>query len=181
MKYPPLKRHPALVPLSREHFNGLVQVRRLRAAAGAGAARRRAAVAGFVKNWSAEMAAHFADEERLLGPLMEPEDHRRFDDEHARLRALAAKATAEAAAERAAEGDCREEREGAAVGPEEDWMRELATLLEQHIRWEERECFERLQRARAAELAELVPAAKRIEESRAGAARRGAGRGRRRN
>lgn len=156
MKYPPLKRHPGLTSLSREHFNGLVQVRRLRQAADADAQQRREALVGFLTNWSTEMAAHFDDEERLLGPLMNSEDHQRLLADHARVRAWAAEA-----------------RDRAIVAePGSEWMREVATFLEQHIRWEERECYEHLQQARAEELAALVPAAKRIEQCRAGAAPR---------
>lgn len=156
MKYPPLKRHPALMPLSREHFNGLVQVRRLRQAADADAQQQRQALAGFLENWSTEMAAHFDDEEQLLGPLMSPEDHQRLISHHAQVRAWAAEARDRATA----------------AEPGSDWMREMATFLEQHIRWEERECYERLQQTRTQELAALVPAARRIEQCRAGAAPR---------
>jgi len=157
MKYPPLKRHPALVPLSREHFNGLVQVRRLRQAADMDAQQRRKTLAGFLKHWTTEMAAHFDDEERLLGPLMNADDRERLTTDHERLRRLAAEAR-----DRAADAE-----------PECKWMRGLATLLEQHIRWEERECYERIQQARPEELTALVPAAKEIERCRAGAAPRG--------
>jgi hemerythrin len=157
MTYPPLKRHPALVPLSREHFNGLVQVRRLRQAADADAPRRRHALTGFLANWSTEMAAHFDDEERLLGPLMSLEDCQRLLADHAQLRAWAGEVPGRAVA----------------TEPESEWMREVATFLEHHIRWEERECYERLQQTRAQELAALMPAARDMERCRTGAAPRG--------
>ena len=156
MKFPPLKRHPALKPLSREHFNGLVQVRRLRQAASADAQQRRQALAGFLTNWSTEMAAHLDDEERLLGALLNTDDRQRLTADHARLRVLAGQAQYQAAA----------------AEPDSGWMRALATLLEQHIRWEERECYERLQQSRPEELAELMSAAANIERCRAGAAPR---------
>ena len=156
MKYPPLKRHAALMALSREHFNGLVQVRRLRQAADADAQQQRRALAGFLENWSTEMAAHFDDEEQLLGPLMSPEDRQRLLTDHAQLRAWAAEARDRATA----------------AEPGSEWMRALATFLEQHIRWEERESFERLQQTCTQELAALVPAAARIEQCRGGAAPR---------
>ena len=151
MKYPPLKRHPALTPLSREHFNGLVQVRRLRRAADADAEQRRQVLAGFIAHWSTEMTAHFDDEERLLVPLASAPDGQRLLAEHAQLRALA-----EAARPRAT-----------AAEPGIDWMRALAAILERHIRWEEREFFERLQQqVRAEDLAALLPAAQTIERTR---------------
>ncbi len=156
MKYPPLKRHPALAPLSREHFNGLVQVRRLLQAVTADAQQRRNALAGFLTNWSTEMAAHFDDEERLLGPMMSTEDRHRLISDHARIRALAAEGRQHASA----------------AEPNPDWLQALATLLEQHIRWEERECYQRLQQTRPDELAALLPAATAIEHRRAGAAKR---------
>ncbi len=157
MTHPPLKRHRALVPLSREHFNGLVQARRLRAAADAGPDERRQAGADFLAHWSAEMSDHFDDEERLLGPLLGAADRRRLLAEHARVRALA---------EQVRIHDAR-------VVPTAECLRALGTLLEEHIRWEEREVFERLQReADPTAMQALVPAAMRIEHLRPGAAPR---------
>jgi hemerythrin len=125
MNYPPLKRHPALQPLSRDHYVGLVQAQRLLKAADADVAARREAARQFMSAWEAEIAEHFADEERLLPALIhQAGDRDRLLDEHTRLRALAAEA------ERSIAGE-----------PGSDLLRALGTLLHDHIRWEERQLF----------------------------------------
>jgi hemerythrin-like domain-containing protein len=66
-----MKRHQALVPLSHDHHQGLVQARRLRRAAEdpEPSGHRRAATE-FVAFFTGEGAAHFRDEEELLLPLL---------------------------------------------------------------------------------------------------------------
>src|SRR6266516_5935006 len=66
-----MKRHPALVPLSRDHHNGLVQALRLRrAAAGGDASGRLVAAREFVEFFRNEERAHLRDEEEELFPLL---------------------------------------------------------------------------------------------------------------
>jgi hemerythrin-like domain-containing protein len=120
-----VKRHPALVPLSHDHHHALVQAKRLRNE-GMPAAR------DFLRFFKAETTRHFREEEELVFPLLygeEPEQLREVLLQHQRLRALAARL-----------------RDG------EDVAAELADLLEAHIRLEERDLFELIQR--------LVPADK---------------------
>jgi quercetin dioxygenase-like cupin family protein/hemerythrin-like domain-containing protein len=114
-----VRRHPALVPLSHDHHHALVQARRLRRE-GAAAARE------FLRFFASETTRHFREEEELVFPLLyedEPEQLREVLLQHQRLRALA-----------------RRLRDG------EDVARELADLLEAHIRLEERDVFELVQR-----------------------------------
>lgn len=155
---PPLSRHAALRPLSREHMGGLVQARSLRRAAEGDAAWRRAAVEAFVTAWSAELSPHFEDEERLLLPLIdEPAMRARLLDEHRRLRDLAER--------------CSGDPDSVARDP--DLLRRLGTLLHDHIRWEERVLFEAIQRDHPVPLAGLEAEAARIEERRPGSRARG--------
>jgi hypothetical protein len=151
---PPIKRHPTLQPLSREHFNGLVLVRRLREASEGDEAARRATRELLACAWREELSGHFADEEKLLGPLVSDGDNARLIEDH---RSLQRHIEMAAAAERA---------------PSAAWLRETADMLEKHIRWEERELFPAAERAGAAELDTLVPEAARIEQERPGSRRR---------
>ena len=130
---PPIKRHPALQPLSREHMSGLIQARNLVNAAAASPQSRRETLARFIEVWKTEIAAHFDDEERLLGPLLSGESLQRLNDEHRELRTLAGAAVAQAAA----------------TEPDPELLRRLGMLLNDHIRWEEREAFGEAERAAA--------------------------------
>jgi hypothetical protein len=65
-----MKRHPALIPLSRDHHDGLVQAVRLRRAAADGdASARLAAAREFVEFFRNEERVHLRDEEEELFPL----------------------------------------------------------------------------------------------------------------
>lgn len=140
-------------PLSREHMRGLIQARNLQRAAEMGQAERIRAAEDFVAVWRAEIREHFDDEERLLLPLTRsPELHRRLLDEHGELRRLAAR--------------CEFEPCTAASDPA--MFRRLGTLLHDHIRWEEREFFEAVQRDHPEALAELMSEAGHIEARRPG-------------
>lgn len=154
MATPPLHRHEALRPLSREHMNGLIQARNLLRAAGDGPVAGCEAVAEFVRVWQAEVRGHFDDEERLLIPLID--DHRcreRLASEHAELRALADR--------------CRIDPVGA--GADAALLERLGTLLHDHIRWEERVLFEAIQRDHPESLAAMLHHADEIERVRPGA------------
>ena len=66
-----MKRHPALIPLSRDHHNGLVQALRLRrAAAEEDASARLATARDFVEFFRSEERVHLRDEEEELFPLL---------------------------------------------------------------------------------------------------------------
>jgi hemerythrin len=64
-----VKRHPALVPFSRDHHHGLVQARWLRLAADGDEKERRAAATAFVEFFERETERHFAEEEERVFPL----------------------------------------------------------------------------------------------------------------
>src|SRR5437762_3674375 len=65
-----MKRHSALIPLSRDHHDGLVQAVRLRRAAADGdASARLAAAREFVEFFRNEERVHLRDEEEELFPL----------------------------------------------------------------------------------------------------------------
>ena len=76
-KHSPIERHEALTPFSRDHYTGLVQAQHLSKAAESDAVARRKAIAEFVDAWDTEIAAHFADEERLLAELAHQFLHQR--------------------------------------------------------------------------------------------------------
>lgn len=155
MATPPLHRHPALQPLSREHFNGLVQARRLQQAAEAEGERGRV-IDGFDAAWRDEISPHFDDEEELLGPLSSNADAQRLRADHDEIRALVAEILAS-----------RERADPA-------HLRRLGRLLHDHIRWEERSFFPALQESIGAEdLERLDRAMQRLEDERPGSRRRG--------
>lgn len=151
---PPIKRHRALQPLSREHMSGLVQARNLSAAAAESAESRRAALARFAAVWDEEIAHHFEDEERMLAGLLGPESLTRLITEHRQLRKLAEMGIHQATA----------------AEPDPDLLRSLGKLLHDHIRWEEREAFVEAERAAGpADLEALCRDAAAIERARPGA------------
>lgn len=128
-EHAPIHRHDAIAPLSRDHYVGLVQARHLiKSVEGEDAARRRI-VAEFVDVWDREIVEHFRDEERLLLPLMKAADQKHMMAEHEQIAELADRV--------------RDQRRQ--VAPDASLLKELGELLDRHIRWEERELFDRLQ------------------------------------
>lgn len=126
-----MKRHPALIPLSHDHHQGLVQGRRLRRAAERDGPERREAAADFLSFFADDTSRHFRDEEERLFPLLvDAEDPAtelltRALLEHQRLYALAGELRGELAA-----GDVSATQ-----------MRRIAQALDEHIRFEERTLF----------------------------------------
>lgn len=124
-----MKRHPALVPLSHDHHQTLVRARELRRAAADGDDAELERVAGrFRRAFAGEVTRHFRDEEELLFPLLgevepPPEPLVRAATQHARIRALVQRL------------------------PDRPAAAELGALLEEHVRLEERELFDLIQRA----------------------------------
>lgn len=149
--HPPIKRHSCLQPFSRDHYVGLVQAQHLLKAAEAGAAERRGAIAEFCDAWSNEIAAHFDDEERLLLGLISAPHAQRLSADHAIIRDLATQAR-------------RRRRE---IDPGVDWVRRLGQMLNDHIRWEERELYPAIeQTSTAAQLSSLEDQTKTFEANR---------------
>lgn len=158
MTTPPLHRHPALQPLSREHFNGLVQARRLVQAAEAEENERRRRVRDFAAAWASEISPHFDDEERLLSSLVAAEDAARLFAEHRQIRTLV---------DELLSGDAR---------PDPDRLRLLGRLLHDHIRWEERSLFPAVQAAASEdEMRRIAEHTSEVEAQRPGSRRRNSG------
>ncbi len=131
-----VKRHPALVALSDDHHHELVQARRLLAAAEAGSQERLAAAAAYTEIFFTDTVEHFRREEETVFPLYARQaaaDHEllaRVLREHMELHGLARALRAEVAADDVPGGT----------------LRALGTLLRSHVRLEERELFEDMQR-----------------------------------
>lgn len=144
----PLKRHPSLEAFSRDHNVGLVLGRRLDQAAALGKESRYEAVRTLLQYWHDELEDHFAEEERLLSPLIpSAEFKRRLAAEHDEISQLIA---------RLATGD---------VEPE--LVARTGNLLYDHIRWEERALFPAIERsATPLALRDLAEQAARLEARR---------------
>ncbi|GBD14604.1 hypothetical protein HRbin25_00482 [bacterium HR25] len=135
-----MKRDPNLVPLSRGHYNGLLIAQRLDRALpeadDATVARLTEEVLSF---WEDDLLPHFhAECECLLARLLRylPADHElvaRTQADHVRLHALMA--------------DLRDQKE---AEPRRQALSAIASLLREHIRWEEAALFEECQRLLAA-------------------------------
>lgn len=123
---PPLKRHPSMQPLSRDHYSGLVIAQTLSRGSDGDDQQRRTALNKLIEAWSSEIAEHFHDEERLLPALMTSEELDRLRQEHRAIRQLVA------------EGETSQKHNEA---PAADWLRRAGQTLNDHIRWEERELF----------------------------------------
>jgi hypothetical protein len=127
-----MKRDPALIGLSHDHHHALSRARKLRRAAGADSAEALVEARAFLAFFEGETARHFEQEEQFIFPLLGPAhpDVQRALDDHRTIRTLVAALAAET--------------ESGAVTPEH--LVELAVALEAHIRFEERELFEEVQR-----------------------------------
>jgi iron-sulfur cluster repair protein YtfE (RIC family) len=135
-----VRRDPALVALSEEHQHELAHARRLLRAAGAGPEERLAVASAYLDAFFTETVEHFRREEEILFPLYVRHAGstpvlERILREHMELHGLV-----------------RALRAGASAGeiaPEA--LRTLGDLLREHVRLEERELFEAIER--------IVPAA----------------------
>jgi iron-sulfur cluster repair protein YtfE (RIC family) len=128
MSLTPLKRHPALVPLSHDHHQGLMVAQRLKR--GDTAYRSATSIRESMHLlWTEELEQHFRQEEEVLFIVPDyPEEVRMMIDraleDHRRMRELIERCTDEEAGEKG---------------------REMGLLLEAHIRFEERELFPMIQ------------------------------------
>lgn len=140
-----MRRSAALAGLSREHHRELVHARHLLRAAEDGPEQRLKVAAAYVEAFLGETVAHFRREEEVLFPAYARRAGstpvlERILQEHMQLHGLVRTLQAGVAA-----GD---------VEPEA--LHALGRLLREHVRVEERELFEEIQRAlAAAELAAL--------------------------
>jgi hemerythrin-like domain-containing protein len=130
-----VKRHPGLAELSREHHQELVLARSLKRAAGAAPQERLTAAASYVEQFFGPTAAHFRREEEVVFPVYVRHAGQtalvdRILREHMELHGLALELRAHVAA-----GEVPSETLAA-----------LGSLLYDHVRLEERELFEEIQR-----------------------------------
>ncbi len=114
-----MKRHPALEPFSRDHNDGLILARGLQLS-------REGADEAFKHAWEVELQDHFAEEERLLGPLAESAFREQLIAEHLAIEDL--------------------------MGKLPDSRLELGNALHDHIRWEERVLFPAIEGAATPEM-----------------------------
>jgi hemerythrin-like domain-containing protein len=127
-----MKRHPALIPLSRDHHDGLVQAVRLRRAAADGdASARLAAAREFVEFFRNDERLHLRDEEEELFPLLlrhvqsEPAPLREARVQHLQL-----------------EGFARTLDVAVTAGSlDRETLDAVGELLDAHVRLEERQLF----------------------------------------
>lgn len=122
-----MKRHPALTPLSHDHHHALAAARRLRLAADASDAS--AEGEAFSRFFAEESVPHFRDEEERLFPLVAHSE----EAQPLVVRALVEHQQLHALAQQLPSGESAP-------------MRELAELLEAHVRFEERELFPLIER-----------------------------------
>lgn len=125
-----MRRHEPLIPLTRDHYHALVQVRRLRAAAEGSEDDRRTAAKQFLDFFHTDTIHHFREEEEVVFPLVvEAHDVREILErvmmEHLYIHALVNKLQAEF-----------EE-----AVPTRDPLVTLASALENHVRFEEKVVF----------------------------------------
>lgn len=145
----PIKRSPALVEFSKDHHFGLLLVWKIRQGLRTGIAPVR--ISRYVScSYVADLAHHFADEELFLFTQLEEENPLRIraEKEHEALRTLV--------------------RNLNEVPGDEATLKAFSDLLEQHIRFEERELFNKLQATLSAEalltLLTQVPARPHLDD-----------------
>lgn len=142
-----MKRSEALKPLSREHHHTLFVTKEVRDADQAGAKEARSALLDL---WRNENAVHFRIEEEVLlpgsgleGPDRDEEVARMLAD-HLKIRRRMARLESE-------------EEAGGAVDLEQ--LKDLAGFMRDHVRFEERELFPRVEREMSEEALETLAAA----------------------
>lgn len=132
------RRHEQLIPLTHDHHHALKQARELGLAAGSGEPDViSAASRSFVDFYDRDLLTHFREEEEQLLPLLSPDDAEarrlvtRTVLEHVDLHRLVRALRAEAAT----------------TGPVPQTLRDLSTLLRNHVRMEEDHLFPLIERS----------------------------------
>ena len=119
------RRHEALIGFSRDHSLALVVAKHLIESADKSGHDRRSAVAELMAAWRSSLAEHFDEEERLLIPLIHPDQlANRLKQEHAVVRGYVQMA------QLFGDND---------VDP--SWVSAAGSMLRNHVRWEEQELF----------------------------------------
>jgi hemerythrin-like domain-containing protein/SAM-dependent methyltransferase len=138
-------RHPSLRDLSSDHHSSLVQAHRLKRAAVADAAMRRKIIAEFLEFWNEHGQRHFCEEEQALLPYyarwgdLQQEPIQQMLREHALIRR-------DAALLESGESD-------------EELCRAAGSLLEGHVRLEERVVFPLIEADLSEAALDALPAA----------------------
>lgn len=143
-----LKRHPALQPFSRDHLVGLFHAQRLmKLQKESPDTVLKETITAFEDAWHRELTVHFADEDRLIGPLHITNNNLiRLHNEHVELTELIAQLVAK---------------------PESTLANRVGSYLDAHIRWEEHELFPEIESSLSEDaLAELAVETHIIEKSR---------------
>lgn len=126
-----MKRHPSLQTLSRDHHEALLQALSLQNAAKGKASQRVQALASFSAAWEELISQHFEEEERLLPPLVKGlAEWKTLFAEHAELRKIVKRVL----------------RLHKSSDPDPELLRRLSTRLHDHIRWEERVLFPKIEK-----------------------------------
>lgn len=144
-----IKRHPALQPFSRDHLIGLFHAQKLiKLRSDDPQTKVAETLTAFAEAWEREITVHFADEDRLLGPLaVNQSSLQRLDIEHVELRKLIVQVLTPPLAI--------------------DLANRVGQMLDDHIRWEEHELFSEIEQTLSeAELAALGQETDIIENSR---------------
>jgi hemerythrin-like domain-containing protein len=140
-----MKRHDALIPLSHDHQHALASALRLRRARDLASDERRAELDRFLHFAEQQLEPHFQQEEAVMAQVARTHDlpllveaGARLLDEHARLRKRF---------------DVLRRTSGA---PDPALLHETGVMLTDHIRFEERDLFELLQRELGDDLVGVV-------------------------
>ena len=147
MKNKPLKRTPHLYLFSHEHHDGLVVANRIKAGVTKNVDVR--ILSNYILSfWESALAEHFRFEESLLLPLFQEEAvmRNRFQAEHEQIRKLINKISAQ-------------------PQTDQSLAQDFAKLLHDHIRFEERELFPKIQESHSEEV--LSGIAEKLNESEA--------------
>ena len=143
-----MKRHDSLIPLTHDHHHALVQARHLERAADGEPSERLSQARTFLGFFESDTIGHFREEEEAVFPLVidsaeAGEPLTRLLLEHVRLHALVAALRSEVA-----DAEVKGET-----------MRLIASLLQRHIRYEEKVLFPLIEEVALDKLAsvELAP------------------------
>jgi iron-sulfur cluster repair protein YtfE (RIC family) len=129
------KRHEGLMPLTHDHHHALAQARRLRVTAKESDEERLGQAREFLDFFGSETLTHFREEEEVVFPLIVDQSEAepsliRLMVEHLRIHAGVRDLRAEVAAGTVASGT----------------LTNIASLLEEHIRFEEKTVFPLIER-----------------------------------
>ncbi len=130
-----MKRHQSLHGLSSEHHHGLVWARRLKTAGGAEPQQAAGTAADFLEFWEKDLQAHFRKEEDVLFPYYYRCRQRTTENMLETLR--------QHVVIRGEILTLQEEMENNAINPQR--LAAIGELLNEHVRFEERELFEEIQ------------------------------------